>query len=86
MSNRPVWACRVAADLESPGAAAVEPAVRRLVDGLAHRSRALRLLGNGVHPLAAAHAWRTLAAAHGLRPVDLAPGGFAGGPGADESL
>ncbi len=65
------WACRLAADLESPDAAAAEPAVRRMVDGLAHRSRALRLLGNGVHPLAAAHAWRTLAAAHGLGSVDL---------------
>ena len=80
------WACRVAQDLESPGAAAAEPAVRRLVDGLAHRSRALRLLGNGVHPLAAAHAWRTLAAAHGLGPVDLATDGHAGRPGADEPV
>ncbi len=80
------WACRVAAHLESPGAAAAEPAVRRLVDGLAHRARALRLLGNGVHPLAAAHAWRTLAAAHGLRPVDLAASGWAGRPSADEPL
>ena len=80
------WACRVAADLESPGAAAAEPAVRRLVDGLAHRSRALRLLGNGVHPLAAAHAWRTLAAAHGLGSVDLAAGGWAGEPSANEPL
>ena len=43
-------------------------------------------LGNGVHPLAAAHAWRTLAAAHGLRPVDLAPGGGAGGPSSDEPV
>ena len=78
------WSTPKVTDLESPGAAAAEPAIRRLVDGLAHRSRALRLLGNGVHPLAAAHAWRTLAAAHGVRPVDLAPGGWAGGPSADE--
>jgi len=78
------WACRIAAHLESPRAAAAEPAVRRLVDGLAHRSRALRLLGNGVHPLAAAHAWRALAAAHGLGPLDLAADGWAGGPSADE--
>lgn len=42
-----------------------------LADGLAHRTRALRLLGNGVFPLAAAYAWRALASAHGLRPVDL---------------
>ena len=47
-----------------------------------YRARALRLLGNGVHPLAAAHAWRTLAAAHGLGPVDLAAVGWAGRPGA----
>jgi len=45
--------------------------IRNLADGLAGRTRALRLLGNGVHPLAAAHAWRTLAVAHGLGPVDL---------------
>lgn len=45
--------------------------LRNLADGLAGRTRALRLLGNGVHPLAAAHAWRTLAVAHGLGPVDL---------------
>ena len=55
--------------------AAAEPALRRMADGLAHRTRALRLLGNGVHPLAAAHAWRSLAAAHGLGPVDLAADG-----------
>ena len=51
--------------------AEIEPALRRMADGLALRSRALRLLGNGVHPLAAAYAWRSLAAAHGLVPVDL---------------
>jgi hypothetical protein len=43
-------------------------------------------LGNGVHPLAAAYAWRTLAAAHGLGPLDLATGRWAGGPGADGSF
>ena len=80
------WACRVAQDLESPGATAAEPSVRRLVDGLAHRARALRLLGNGVHPLAAAHAWRALAAALGLGPLDLASGGWADKPSADEPL
>jgi hypothetical protein len=46
--------------------------LRNLADGLANRTRALRLLGNGVCPLAAAYAWRTLAASHGLRAVDLA--------------
>ena len=80
------WACRLAADPEGPITAAAQPALRRMADGLAHRSRALRLLGNGVHPLAAAHAWRTLAAAHGLGPVDLATDGWAGRPGADDPL
>ena len=58
---------------------ALESAVRRMADGLAKRSRSLRLLGNGVLPLAAAHAWRSLAAAHGLRPVDMEAAG--GGQG-----
>jgi DNA (cytosine-5)-methyltransferase 1 len=77
------WARRLAADPEGPVAAAAEPALRRMADGLAHRARALRLLGNGVHPLAAAHAWRSLAAAHGLGPVDLAADGPGPAPGAD---
>ena len=80
------WARRLAADPEGPITAAAEPALRRMADGLAHRARALRLLGNGVHPLAAAHAWGALAAAHGLRPVDLAASGGAGTPSADGSL
>ncbi|PKQ10704.1 MAG: DNA cytosine methyltransferase [Alphaproteobacteria bacterium HGW-Alphaproteobacteria-1] len=80
------WARRLAADPEGPITAAAEPALRRMVDGLAHRARALRLLGNGVHPLAAAHAWRTLATAHGLRPVDLAAIGWTGGPSADGAV
>jgi len=42
-----------------------------MADGMAQRTRALKLLGNGVHPLAAANAWRDLATAHGLGPVDL---------------
>ncbi len=77
------WARRLAPDPEGPRTAAAEPALRRMADGLAHRARALRLLGNGVHPLAAAHAWRALAAAHGLGPVDLATIGWTGGPSAD---
>ena len=48
-----------------------ESAVRRMVNGLASRSRALRLLGNGVVPLEAAYAWRTLALGHGLQPYDM---------------
>ena len=76
------WARRLSADPESPGTAAAQPALRRMADGLAHRARALRLLGNGVHPLAAAHAWRALAAAHDLGPVDLAAEREAGEPGA----
>ncbi|MBZ0130574.1 MAG: DNA cytosine methyltransferase [Rhodobacteraceae bacterium] len=80
------WAGRLAAYPESPGTAAAQSALRRMADGLAYRARALRLLGNGVHPLAAAHAWRALAAAHGLRPVDLATERGAGRPSADEPL
>ncbi|MBA3912223.1 MAG: DNA cytosine methyltransferase [Rhodobacter sp.] len=77
------WARRLAADPERPITAAAEPALRRMADGLAHRARALRLLGNGVHPLAAAHAWRSLVAAHGLGPVDLAADGSGPAPGAN---
>ena len=44
------------------GAPDLEPAVRRGADGLAHRVDRLRLCGNGVVPLVAAHALRTLAA------------------------
>ncbi len=86
LSDCLAWAARLAADPEGPSTAAAEPALRRMADGLAHRARALRLLGNGVHPLAAAHAWRTLAAAHGLGPVDLAAERGAGGPRADEPV
>ncbi len=38
------------------------------------------------NPLAAAHAWRANAAAHGLGPVDPAASGWAGGPGANDPL
>ncbi len=70
------WARDVAQAPEGQEQAATESRLRRMADGLAQRSRALRLLGNGVLPLAAGYAWRTLAAAHGLWPVDL---GAAGG-------
>lgn len=64
--------------------AEAEPALRRMVDGLATRTRSLRLLGNGVHPLAAGYAWRSLSAAHGLRPLDLgADGAHSAGAGTD---
>ncbi|MCQ0090937.1 DNA cytosine methyltransferase [Roseovarius sp. M141] len=86
LSDCLAWAGRLAAHPESPDAAAAQSALRRMADGLAHRARALRLLGNGVHPLAAAHAWRSLAAAHGLRPVDLAAERGTGGPSANDSL
>jgi len=65
------WASNMAAALEGPGQAAAESHLCRMADGLALRTRALRLLGNGVCPLAAAYAWRALSAAHGLGRVDL---------------
>ncbi|NEY91842.1 DNA cytosine methyltransferase [Rhodobacteraceae bacterium KMS-5] len=80
------WARRLAANPQGPVAAAAEPALRRMADGLAHRARALRLLGNGVHPLAAAHAWRALATAHGLGPVDLVADGPGPAPGTDDPV
>ena len=79
------WARRLEADGREWWQAQAESALCRMVDGLASRSRALRLLGNGVHPLAAGYAWRTLAAAHGLRPVDL-EAASAGGEGATDDL
>jgi len=65
------WARSMAAAVAQPEQAAAQSALCRMADGLALRSRALRLLGNGVHPMAAANAWRALIAAHGLWPVDL---------------
>lgn len=60
------------------GGPEADPSLCRMADGLAERSRALSILGNGVHPMAAAYAWRTLAFAHGLRPLDLEAAGDAG--------
>jgi hypothetical protein len=51
--------------------AQAESLLCRMAYALAERPRALRLLGNGVDPLAAANAWRALALAHGLIPLDL---------------
>lgn len=65
---------KVAATLVASGhmaQAEAEQLVCRMADGMAARTRALRLLGNGVHPLAAGYAWRTLSHAHGLGRVDL---------------
>lgn len=67
-----------AVEREAPelvGEASALTGFRDLAYGLAERARALRLLGNGVHPLAAGHAWRSLSVAHGLRPVDLEAAG-----------
>jgi len=56
-------------------APALEPAVRGMADGVAraleHRTQRLRLLGNGVVPLAAAFAFRTCADALGLEIEEL---------------
>lgn len=41
----------------------LEPALPGTADGMADRLDRQRLAGNGVVPLAAAHAWRTLKAA-----------------------
>lgn len=65
------WARRLEAHGRAWWQAEAEPAFCRMVDGLSHRSQPLRLLGNAVHPLTAGLAWRSLAAAHGLQPIDL---------------
>ena len=56
-------------------APALEPAIRGVADGVAgaleHRTQRLRLLGNGVVPLAAAVAFRTLADTLGLAIEEL---------------
>ena len=44
-----------------------ESIVRGMASSLSNRSRALRVLGNAVHPLTAAYGWRELSAAHGLQ-------------------
>lgn len=76
------WAQNRNPAVQSAAPATAEPTFRRVADGLAARSRALRLLGNGVVPLVAGHAWRSLSAAHGLRPVDLAAAGGSAAAGA----
>lgn len=69
-----VSVANIAAQMVAQGSlaeATAQSLVCRMADGLAARTRALRLLGNGVHPLAAAHAFRSLSATHGLAGVDL---------------
>jgi len=92
--SRPLWASMIASHgrvasrriLRARARRRLNPLFVGLLMGWPSRSRALRLLGNGVHPLAAAHAWRALATAHGLRPVDLAADARAGRPSADDPL
>ena len=47
-----------------PETESTEPAVGRVVDGMAHRVDRLRALGNGQVPMAAATAWRHLIQQH----------------------
>lgn len=76
------WAGHLAQAVDGLEQAPAQSRLCRMADGLAARSRALRLLGNGVHPLGAANAWRALAAAHGLGAVDLEAAGAEAGDGA----
>ncbi len=46
-----------------------ESALRGMAASISQRPRSLRLLGNAVHPLTAAYAWRSLALAHGLGEI-----------------
>lgn len=80
------WAANVAQALEIEGEAAVESRIRRMAHGMAARSRALRLLGNGVCPVAAGYAWRALATAHGLGALDLVAAGHSGSVATDEPV
>ena len=70
---------RVAAMAEAGfmGEAQAESYIRGVAHALASRSRALRLLGNGVDPMVAAYAFRSLGIALGLRPLDLERGSAA---------
>ena len=54
----------MARDLDAHATAALEREVRRIADALAHRVERLRLLGNGVDPVAACDAWLHLDARH----------------------
>jgi site-specific DNA-cytosine methylase len=71
---------------ELVGQAQALTGLRNVADGLADRTRALRILGNGVVPLSAAYAWRTLAASHGLMPVDLGAASETAGTTPDEPV
>jgi site-specific DNA-cytosine methylase len=80
------WAGHLAQALEGPEQAQAQSRLCLMADGLAARSRALRLLGNGVHPLAAGYAWRSLANAHGLGPLDLEAGDREAGASATDGF
>jgi len=69
------WARDMATAMEGQDQAQAQSRLRFMAHGMAARSRALHLLGNGVFSLAAGHAWRTLAASHGLGALDLAASG-----------
>ncbi|MGK7753749.1 DNA cytosine methyltransferase [Roseovarius sp. C03] len=69
-----LWARDDPAALEVALETPAQSALCGMADGLAARTLALKMLGNGVHPLAAGYAIRSLGASLGLRPLDLDAG------------